>query len=928
MQRIESRATNCNVNVNSNVNKHNHDMFVRNVKMISHLQYLQKHMFHDTALFVISNPKAKAKAKVKANSKINYNNCNIDNTTHNIGNKLICPISTNIYPNTHVDIEMNNNFNNTYRHRMQQLPAIIVKSGNNINNINNSNNNKNNKNNSTNRNSNSNSDAVNIGRGISVGVGNSGNINRISRMTQASNISSSLGVKAEKEMKQVNQASNINVVNSADSRHVQQMMSALRLQPQDVNVERQLLLTPRGTFVQSPLSTSPIKSTDGTLTGININGININSMNINSVSTQSTVQASNNAANAANAVCPSQSQAGKHSTRNRHNARVNGKNCNVVNLQLSNYNFDNLSNLNNVANIQKYLSILENCDSRMILLIRNRIILNCQTSLCKLQKNCNDCIKQVSIYKEKLVMTIKYLHWKYLQSVNEKIQNLIDKSNCYNNHNNHNNKNSKEKRNNYNLSVLGIDESEFIQLRDNLILQFDHLNQEIVTKYQEYVTSINCYFILVSKALDFTTTKKLKRLNILYKNVINNHNIGNNITNKIDSTMLIKQEKKNNEREREKEKENGNRNDRMHPSKTNVVEFLQTQDTTNDVDILQRHSNYCGTHVNGQMNIYRAEGVVRIGNGTNTSSGFQVGISNILSEYSKVSGSDGASATSAANAEGRTKAMFVSPVVPASKSQSTSSLQSIMSNSNSSNSSILTGISIQSNIGNIGNGGNIGNIATTLNFINGTTNNRNNNSNSSKNGKNGNNGNNSGNVITESKVNFSFQNTSNKNTNTNTRRRNENNMIASNVGNIVGNINTSKSTTSARSNPRNSVNDNGNRNNKFERGRARTSGVSSNEINIRPFSCPFDACSKTFKMKQHLQVHIRTHTGEQPYVCQINGCGRKFTQISSLRRHARTHTGEKPFVCNIDGCKKRFSQKVNLKVHQQSRIHKQKPKKS
>ena len=47
----------------------------------------------------------------------------------------------------------------------------------------------------------------------------------------------------------------------------------------------------------------------------------------------------------------------------------------------------------------------------------------------------------------------------------------------------------------------------------------------------------------------------------------------------------------------------------------------------------------------------------------------------------------------------------------------------------------------------------------------------------------------------------------------------------------------------------------------------------------RPFKCP--DCPKTFKVRRHLQVHYRIHSGVRPYECKE--CGLTFNQQGPLQ---------------------------------------------
>mmetsp|Transcript_12700 Transcript_12700/g.51218 ORF Transcript_12700/g.51218 Transcript_12700/m.51218 type:complete len:172 (-) Transcript_12700:135-650(-) len=51
------------------------------------------------------------------------------------------------------------------------------------------------------------------------------------------------------------------------------------------------------------------------------------------------------------------------------------------------------------------------------------------------------------------------------------------------------------------------------------------------------------------------------------------------------------------------------------------------------------------------------------------------------------------------------------------------------------------------------------------------------------------------------------------------------------------------------------------------------------------YVCRFPKCGKRFMRNYNVQVHMRTHTGEQPFLCPYPKCEQTFKWRSTLRAH-------------------------------------------
>ncbi|XP_021056114.1 LOW QUALITY PROTEIN: Kruppel-like factor 18 [Mus pahari] len=82
---------------------------------------------------------------------------------------------------------------------------------------------------------------------------------------------------------------------------------------------------------------------------------------------------------------------------------------------------------------------------------------------------------------------------------------------------------------------------------------------------------------------------------------------------------------------------------------------------------------------------------------------------------------------------------------------------------------------------------------------------------------------------------------------------------------------------------------------------------------LKYYSCTYKNCQKSYKSAQHLNDHMKKHTGEKAYACNKPGCTWKFSRLRDFKRHKQKHSGVRPYPCPM--CNKDFARLEYLKQH-------------
>lgn len=80
------------------------------------------------------------------------------------------------------------------------------------------------------------------------------------------------------------------------------------------------------------------------------------------------------------------------------------------------------------------------------------------------------------------------------------------------------------------------------------------------------------------------------------------------------------------------------------------------------------------------------------------------------------------------------------------------------------------------------------------------------------------------------------------------------------------------------------------------------------------YCCTQEDCTKSFKLKQSLKLHLMEHAGQYRFMCDF--CAKGFNNTHAFDGHVNKHHGEKPYQC--PKCSKGFTYQSDCSKHQQT----------